>query len=223
MDFLDDRKRALRTEVNGRRPRPGAAVQVASEALVHRLLASGLLSGARTVGLYRSLPSEAQTADLALALEQSGARVVYPVVRSGALLAGAGDIHSVDSPSLQLANRSLAFRPDTGQMRRGPLGVEEPAQDGPAVPLAEIDLLILPGLAADAAGHRLGRGRGYYDATLAAAPHALAVMLLFESGLVPDVPVGEHDVEVDAVCTESRLLLCSARARERAARGSPEP
>lgn len=223
MNSLDERKRALRTEVSGRRLRPGAELLAASEALLRRLLASGLLSEARTVGLYRSLPSEAQTADLALALEQTGARVVYPVVRLGALLPGEGVLHSVDSPPRQLAARTLAFQPHTGPMRRGPLGVEEPAQDGPSVPLAEIDLFILPGLAADSAGHRLGRGKGYYDATLAAAPHALAVLLLFDSGLVPDVPVGEHDVDVDAVCTESRLLLCSARARERAARGSLEP
>ncbi len=223
MDSLDDRKRALRAQVNDRGPRSGAEVQAASSLLLRRLLASGLLLGARTVGLYRALPSEVQTDALALALERSGARVVYPVVRPVERQMPPAVERPLSPRLVQPSDRALAFHPLAGPTRRGPLGVEEPAQEGPPVPLAEVDLFILPGLAADLAGRRLGRGKGYYDATLAAAPHALAVMLLYDAGLVADVPVGQHDVQVDAVCTESRLLLCSARARERVARGDGKP
>jgi 5-formyltetrahydrofolate cyclo-ligase len=237
LDSLDDRKRALRARMKERSQLP-AEVQAASAALQQRLLASGLFAGARTVALFRSLPSEVQTAGLAEALSQAGVRVVYPVVpvrpahsaakglgptepRIAERGGGAGEAHGQPAPLGR--ERVLAFHTLTGATRRGPLGVEEPAADGPPATLSEVDLFILPGLAADPDGHRLGRGRGYYDATLAAAPHALGVMVLFDSGLVPEVPVGDHDVQVDAVCTDSRLLLCSARARERAARGDRKP
>jgi len=202
MDSVDDRKRALRAHVKGACRRPGPAVEAASTAAQRLLLASGLLSGARTIALYRALPSELQTAGLAQALEQAGARVVYPVVQD--------------------AERVLAFAPPEGPLRKGALGIEEPAVDASRVPLSALDLLVVPGLAGDSGGRRLGRGRGHYDATLRAAPQALAVLLIFDAGLVPEVPVGDHDAQVDAVCTESRLLLCSGRARQRAS-GGGEP
>jgi 5-formyltetrahydrofolate cyclo-ligase len=148
-----------------------------------RLLASGLLSG--NVGLYRSLPSECGTDLLAVAL---GARACFPRVVPG--------------------RAELEFRRE-GDWSRGALGVLEPG--GEVVPLREIDVLVVPAVAVDLQGRRLGRGRGHYDATLAAFAGRSAA-LVFESQLVPEVPVGEHDHPVDAVCTEARLVLArSAR------------
>ena len=78
---------------------------------------------------------------------------------------------------------------------------------GAPVALGEIDLLVVPAVAVDARGRRLGRGKGHYDATLAAC-RVSSVALVFESQLVPEVPVGEHDQRVGAVCTEARLIVC---------------
>ena len=96
MHSLDDRKRALRAEVTARRLRPGSEVQVASQAVLSRLLSSGLFLGAPTAGLYLPLPSEVQTAGLARALEDAGTRVVYPVVGSREQAADTRSTHSVD-------------------------------------------------------------------------------------------------------------------------------
>ena len=73
------------------------------------------------------------------------------------------------------------------------------------MPLEEIGLLVVPAVAADSAGRRLGRGKGHYDATLLAY-NGPSVALVFDSQLVPEVPVGEHDRRVGAVCTDLRWV-----------------
>jgi len=173
---LEERKKALRDEMR-RRPR---GTPEASRQAQERLLASGLLTG--NVGLYRALPSECGTDLLASAL---GQRACFPCVVPGQAV--------------------LQFRRDGGgAWLRGPLGVLEP--QGELIALRDIDVLVVPALAVDLQGRRLGRGRGHYDATLAAFVGKSAA-LVFESQLVPEVPVGEHDRRVDAVCTEARLVL----------------
>jgi 5-formyltetrahydrofolate cyclo-ligase len=88
------------------------------------------------------------------------------------------------------------------------------------VPPSEIDCVVVPGVAFSPEGWRLGRGGGYYDATLAALPRALRVGVAFEVQLVPTVPREPHDVALDAVVTESRLLTFE-RPRPAAPPGSP--
>jgi len=151
----------------------------ASAAAQERLAASDLFGKARC-GTVPGVPSECGTAVLA-ALKKT---VCYPVMVPG--------------------ERLLAFRRAAGAFVRGALGVEEPA--GEPVELSSVDLLVVPAVAVDLSGRRLGRGRGFYDATLAAYS-GVTVALVFESQLVPEVPVGEHDRPVAAVCTEARLLM----------------
>jgi 5-formyltetrahydrofolate cyclo-ligase len=178
---LEKRKRVLRAEVRARMPKEGFVA--ASVAAQERLAGSGLAAAAKVVGLYRSLPSECGTASLAAKLQAAGKEICYPAI----------------VPS----QRQLAFRRGAGAFVAGDLGVEEPV--GSPVELAEIDLLVVPAIAVDASGRRLGRGKGHYDATLAAF-RGVSVALVFETQLVPEVPVGEHDRPVSAVCTEARLI-----------------
>jgi 5-formyltetrahydrofolate cyclo-ligase len=182
-------KHTLRVAMRERRSAMTAEEHLAaSQAAQTRLAASSLLSGVRTVGLYAALPSEVRTDALAGALSIAGRLVCYPVVRDDA--------------------RALDFRRLSGSFHTGALGVREPGGD--RVDLTEIDLFVVPAIAADLTGGRLGRGRGHYDATLAAAgPRALRVALLFDWQIVPAVPVDRHDQRVDAVCTEKRLVRCS--------------
>src|SRR5262249_349871 len=148
-----------------------------------RLAGAVLKSGARVVGLYRALASECGTASAAAALQAAGREVCYPAVVPG--------------------ERALQFRQATGVFAAGALRVEEPA--GAPVPLDSIELLVVPAIAVDAAGRRLGRGKGHYDATLLAYK-GQSVALVFDSQLVPEVPVGEHDRRVGAVGTELRWI-----------------
>ncbi len=98
----------------------------------------------------------------------------------------------------------------------GRFGIREPR----AVPGNEglrggFDLVVVPGLAFDSLGRRLGQGYGYYDRFLAAlARTAVAVGLAFSWQLVPEVPVDAWDVPVDAVVTEDGIIRPSGAAAE---------
>lgn len=92
----------------------------------------------------------------------------------------------------------------------GKWGIREPA---PSVPpwtqLSVIDAMLVPGLAFDRQGGRLGYGGGYYDAFVracraAAGREPFKLALAFEAQLVPDVPMDAHDFRVDAIVTEKR-------------------
>jgi 5-formyltetrahydrofolate cyclo-ligase len=184
MDSLEERKRALRAEVRGRRPEdPEAAARAAQE----RLARSELLLAPRLVGLYRALPSEVPTHLLAGSLLARGIELCWPRVVPG--------------------QAALEFRRAGRSWARGALRVDEPTGD--PVPLALVDVLVVPALAVDEHGRRLGRGKGHYDATLSAFA-GRSVALVYDARLVPEVPVGEHDRAVDAVCTESRLIVVKA-------------
>jgi 5-formyltetrahydrofolate cyclo-ligase len=158
-----------------------------SRAIAARLVALPQLGASRTVALYAPLGTEVDALELAALLDPS--RPVYPRCASG------GD-------------RRLEFaRCAPAALVKGPLGAREPPPGCAAVPLAELDCVVVPGLAFSLDGHRLGRGGGYYDATLEASPRAFRIGVAFEVQLVPAVPREAHDAPLDAIATESRLLI----------------
>jgi 5-formyltetrahydrofolate cyclo-ligase len=89
----------------------------------------------------------------------------------------------------------------------GPYDLREP--DGPAVDLAKVGLVLVPLLAFDAGGNRLGSGRGFYDRFLTGHPelvqHAVIMGVAFQAQRVSDLPVEPHDHQLDAVVTEAGI------------------
>lgn len=107
-----------------------------------------------------------------------------------------------------------------GKFVRGVFGIPEPPvaiRDDPrfvVLPDA-IDAAILPGLAFDAAGHRLGRGGGFFDHLLPRLPASTPrIALAFECQCVPHVPTELHDVPVDWIATEQGVRAVEANANE---------
>ena len=90
----------------------------------------------------------------------------------------------------------------------GPRGVLEPdASRCKIVPLERIDIAILPGLAFDEKGARLGSGKGYYDRLIPRlAITTRKVALTFEEQIVPQIPMESHDKHVDIIITEKRVI-----------------
>jgi 5-formyltetrahydrofolate cyclo-ligase len=84
-------------------------------------------------------------------------------------------------------------------------GICEP-RSGEAVPLARIDLVVLPGVAFDKKGIRLGYGLGCYDRALAAIERPTLVGLAYDFQVVNALPREEHDIPVDMVVTERKIL-----------------
>lgn len=72
----------------------------------------------------------------------------------------------------------------------------------------KIDLVVVPGVVFDCAGQRIGHGHGYYDRLLRKAPDVLKIGLAFEFQLVDKIPAEKHDVCVNKIITEKRVICC---------------
>lgn len=150
-----------------------------SAAIAAALLDSDDIRRAGTVALFLSLPDEPQTRELLAALSAEH-RIVLPRVE--------GD--DMDF---------VVYSP--GDLRIGAFGIEEPAGNDTVAP-AEIDAMIVPGVAFTADGARLGRGRGYYDRYIARDGfRAVCIGVCFAEQIVANLPVEPHDRKVDAVVT----------------------
>lgn len=200
-----------------------------------RLLDLPAMRAARTVALYRAFGSELDVQGLvdALAALPDRPRLVFPVplrdrrmefvpVEPGELACGARLPGRQPVPGRGGAPCTGGVPADGGaHTGRGvPAFLEHPGRvlgsppaDRPAVPPAEIDVMVVPGLAFDGTGRRLGYGGGYYDAYLARAGFgALACGVCFEGQLLGEGALAElegpHDRRVDAVVTPTTSIRC---------------
>ena len=100
------------------------------------------------------------------------------------------------------------------ELETGMYGILEPSQELRRLPqkqveLKELDLIMVPGVGFDANGARMGHGKGYYDKLLEnARPDTPLVALAFECQIFDEIPVASHDVFMDKIITESRLIEC---------------
>jgi 5-formyltetrahydrofolate cyclo-ligase len=103
-------------------------------------------------------------------------------------------------------------------MTSGRFGIPEPA-DGETLPLSDLDLVLVPGVAFDSRGGRLGRGGGFYDRLLAgrSVRRPFLVGVAFSWQMVENVPMGPEDVAVDCVVTEDGIAGGSSPAVEKEA------
>ena len=167
------------------------------KALAHPDIAAALAAHApalelwpgAVVGAYHALPEEADPALLLKALVARGRRIAFPRVAGKDM---ALDFHLV---------------PDGEVLRPGALGIHEPLDSWPSV---IPHLLLVPLLAFDAGGHRLGYGGGFYDRTLFAlksgqAPRIRAVGIGYAGQQVESLPHEAHDMKLDAILTEQGL------------------
>jgi 5-formyltetrahydrofolate cyclo-ligase len=160
-----------------------AAASVAICDAANALLAARLSPGA-IVSLYAAKGSEVDTARIDGFARRQGLVVAYPRV---------------------IANdRRLAFHAVTlDELAPARFGLHEPSADAPGVAVADITAFVVPGLAFDRSGGRIGWGRGHYDATFAAAsPGALRVGLAYECQLIEQVAREAHDVALHIIITE---------------------
>ncbi len=90
-------------------------------------------------------------------------------------------------------------------LRSGQFGIQEPTEACAEFPLSRLDLVLVPGVAFDLQGHRLGRGKGYYDRLLADV-RGVKCGVAFDEQMVDAVPAGPHDVQVDCIVTPMRWI-----------------
>ncbi|MBM3586949.1 MAG: 5-formyltetrahydrofolate cyclo-ligase [Alphaproteobacteria bacterium] len=122
------------------------------------------------------------------------------------MLALAADGHRLALPVTPPRGQPLSFRAwaPGAALRAGPMGTSEPFSGEDLRP----DILLLPLLAFDRAGRRLGYGGGYYDRTLAALPGASAIGIAYAGQEMPEVPAGPQDFRLPLIATEAGVILC---------------
>ena len=115
---------------------------------------------------------------------------------------------SVEWYTTRTVDRStLSVHPIDSEYELHPFGYEQPVAGSPEVDPTVIDVWVVPGVAFDADGHRLGHGMGYYDRLLERArPGSRFIGVTTERRLFPSIPHGAHDVPMEVVVTEERVL-----------------
>lgn len=180
-------RRATSSARNGMSPADRAVASAAAEERLWRLPE---LRAARTVALYAAHGGEVDLTGLATRCRERGIRTALPRVTRGALV--------------------LVATATGERLHPGYRGIEEPT--GPPLDPGDVDLVILPGVAFDPLGGRLGRGGGHYDRLLTTLPErCVRVGVGFACQLVPRVPREAHDVGLDLVVTDRALYRAPTR------------
>ena len=174
-------KKELRKEIRARkRDIPVDELREMSRLLCKRLLANERLGNASTVMMYYPLGDEVDVAPVIEQLAESGKTVVLPQVTGEA---------------------EMVVRRYTGKadLQEGAYGIMEPCGEIFS-DYETIDVAIIPGMAFDRRGNRLGRGKGYYDRFLPLLPtRVYKIGVCFPFQLLDDIPMEEHDKRVNLI------------------------
>jgi 5-formyltetrahydrofolate cyclo-ligase len=168
---------------------PAEEIVIRSRMACEHVSGSAEFRSAGAIMGYMPIPGEVDCLPLALSAWQAGKTFLVPRV-------------SWDQ------RRMLAVRIDSldDDLHEARYGIREPVRGEPW-PIEDIDLIIVPALAYDRSGNRLGRGGGFYDRFLA-DPHfgAITCGLAFAEQVMPELPSERHDRPVDMLATDTELL-----------------
>jgi 5-formyltetrahydrofolate cyclo-ligase len=167
--------------------------QSSSALLCDRLRGESIWHRAKAVLFFAPLPDEPEVTVLIDEALKSGRKVALPRFRP----------EGTDYEAAQIA-RHVELQP-------GRFGALEPGTGCPSISLNQLDLILVPGIAFDFTGRRLGRGKGFYDRLLAKVRgHKCGVAV--DVQIVSGLPEEPHDVRVDSILTPSRWHLCQRAA-----------
>ena len=179
-------KKAIRREIGEKkRALTAREIEARSAALAEKLFVTTLYRDAKSLYAYVSFNQEVRTRLIIERAWADGKRVAVPKVVG-------------DDMAFIWIESFEALAP------RGPFGITEPIGDGPVADDASA-LILMPGLAFDASGNRVGYGGGYYDRYLAAHPGHPTVALCYDFQLCDHLDTEAHDVRAGAVICDHSL------------------
>lgn len=161
-----------------------------SRLVCENLFASGLLggslpgSGAENICVYMDAFGEVETGEIINRLAADGKKIFVPCVD--------GD--------------DIFISPLTKSLERGAFGIREPQQKE-RFDKTKIDVFLIPALAFDRSGSRVGFGRGYYDKLLCGT-NSLKIGLIYSFQLTEEIRAEKHDIKADYIITESTVINC---------------
>lgn len=162
--------------------------EIEAKKVLPRILSHPAWHKSTKVCLYASFAGELPTPGLIQNALQSGKKVYLPRVNGDQL----ATIHQID---------------DVQQLVLSPLGILEPKETAPRIDPKKIDFFLVPGIAFDKQGNRLGHGSGFYDRLLAhAKSDVFCLGYAYDFQVVPQIPVEAHDRRVDAIATPSGII-----------------
>ena len=190
-DFIRLKVKAeLRKRLRGvRKTTPAEACAARSRVLVSRLEVHESMAVAKSVALFWPIVArhEVDLRGFDSRLRARGVRIAYP---------------AIDPDSNVM---TLRFVDDIGALEDKGYGFMEPGPDAPEA--SALDVVVVPAVAADPTGHRIGYGAGYYDRTLPRyVPPAVSVIVAYDWQMVAEVPATEHDVRCQWVLTDVRTF-----------------
>lgn len=151
-------------------------------------MALEVFSKAASIALYAPIRNEIDTRRIFDGACHAGKRVLYP----------------------RVCNEEMQFHEvtHTDNLQQGTFGILEPCNTGEALPPDAADLIVVPGVAFDLSGHRVGFGKGYYDRFLATLRRpATLVGLCHDFQLLERVPSEGHDIRMQYIVTEQRVVV----------------
>lgn len=194
---LRQRKQEIRRQAHAAR-RAQSNKDELSRAICARFASLAEYGAAGTVAFYVHTQTEVRTRHYLPTALGHGKRIVVPYCIEDRL--ELFHLEHVDELSIGAFN-VLEPRPELRQLARKRVAVEE------------VDLIVVPGVAFDQTGARMGHGLGFYDKLLEGArPDAVLIGLAFQCQIFPEVPVQSHDIFVDKVVTEAAIYVGHGRA-----------
>jgi 5-formyltetrahydrofolate cyclo-ligase len=184
---LNEQKDALRRQIRNALQKMSPAVRMAeSIELCGRL--EPQLQSARTILFFAPLSDEPDIWPLLEKLLPTQKICALPAFDSAAQTYSARRVQNL-----------------TTDLSVGNFGIREPVTGCPEIPPGDLDLILVPGVAFDLNGHRLGRGKGFYDRLLANA-RGVKCGVAFDQQVVKAVPAEAHDIRMDFILTPTQCM-----------------
>ena len=172
-------KKALRSEIRAKkRAMTEDEIQLRSQKLGEKFLTSDAYRNAKTIYGYLPYNQEVRTTPMLAQALKDGKRVAVPKVYGEEM--------------------KFIYLDDLNQVEKGYAGIPEPIADEPVAD-DKTALVLMPGMAFDPQGHRIGYGGGFYDKFLCAEPGHPTLALCYEFQMLPELETEEHDIPVDYV------------------------
>lgn len=195
MKSIITKKKMLRNKIKDIKNKlPADYLKSASASITNQLLSMDNFTKAEVIMCYLSFGNEVDTKNFIKVCQDLNKRLLVPVI-----------VKDIKGKSILEASEVIDFEND---LAPGTMGIMEPKLGCQRIIDPKlIDFIVIPGLAFDRLGNRLGYGGGYYDGFLARTkPECTKIAITFTKQIVEQIPTEEHDIPIEKILTEEGLI-----------------
>jgi len=162
-------------------------IRMKSKNIFSNIIKLTVFNASRTIALYSPVKNEVDTWSIFDYAIDSGKRVAFPRVEDGTLV--------------------FCAVKEKGELIKGKYNILEPPSEGQRINTEEIEIFLIPGVAFDRLGYRIGYGYGYYD-SIAKRVRGTLIGLAYSFQVVDSIFHEEHDIRVNSIVTEDGVIEC---------------